>query len=416
MFKTVRGTKDILPQETAIWQKIENVSREVFDLFGYKEIRTPLIEDKGLFLRSLGQETEIVQKQMFLIQREDQEYVLRPEGTAGVARSYIENNLVNTKGFCKLFYIGPMFRAERPQKGRLRQFHHIGVEAIGAKSIYLDAEIIQLTDYLLKKLKVSDFQINLNSLGCKKDKQKLSTLLKEQLKKHLPELCDDCRKRYDRNVFRILDCKNRDCIKIKRALRLIPKDYLCSDCLNDFNAVLKELDKQKVSYKVDNFLVRGLDYYTGLVFEISQDDLGAQDVIGAGGRYDSLIEDIGGKNTAAIGFALGFERVLIALKEKEIPAFENGAYIIFLDQQSRSKEYQLVAQLRQNNIKCDTDYENKSLKAALRKANDMGFRFVLILGEDEIKNNTITVKDMLEKSQKQVERENIFSYLKDLIK
>ena len=416
MFKTVRGTKDILPQEAAIWQKVENITREVFDLFGYEEIRIPIIEYKDLFLRSLGQENEIVQKQMFLVEREKEAYALRPEGTASVARSYIENNLANTKGFSKLFYIGPMFRAERPQKGRLRQFHHLGIEAIGSKSAYLDAEVIQLADFLLRKLGIDNFQINLNSLGCKKDKEKLASIIKEQLKDKLSDLCQDCNRRYEQNVFRILDCKNPDCIKIKKSLNIKQQDYLCTDCLNYFHETLKALDRENIKYNVDNFLVRGLDYYTGLVFEISQDDLGAQDVIGAGGRYDNLIEELGGKSVPAIGFAFGLERVLIALKNKNFSSSQMGVYVIFLDDNSRDKENTLICELRKHDIKCDTDFVGKSLKAALRKANDSGFRFVLLLGGDEIKNNTVTVKDMQQKSQVAVERKNIFSYLKGLIK
>ena len=278
MYKRVSGTKDILPEECFFWLKIEQLSRQTFSIYNYKEIRTPVIEDVALFNRSLGESTEIVQKQMFLINNKEDIYALRPEATASIVRSYIENNLDKVSGFIKLFYIGPMFRRERPQKGRLRQFHHIGCEAIGSGEPDIDIEIITLADTLLKTYSIGGYKIKINSLGCNKDKQELVSSLQKRLKGKISELCDDCQVRFERNVLRILDCKNEVCQKAVSKLG-IQNDYLCSDCKAHFVKVKDGLDCLGMEYEVLPYLVRGLDYYTRTVFEIKHDALGAQDAI-----------------------------------------------------------------------------------------------------------------------------------------
>ncbi|MDP3143423.1 MAG: histidine--tRNA ligase, partial [Candidatus Omnitrophota bacterium] len=316
-FTTPRGTKDILPSEVVIWNKIEQISRDLFNIFGYREIRTPIFEETSLFIRSLGNTSDIVQKQMLNVAAEKEKgYSLRPEATAAIVRAYLEHNLDKSEGFVKLFYVGPMFRGERPQKGRLRQFHHIGVEALGLTSPLLDAEIISLAVSLLNRLGISDYKLKINSLGCLKDKEGFGKLLRDFLKGKFGDLCPDCRERFKKNIFRVLDCKQESCKKVISELKLTGK-YLCPDCQDYFNQVQYNLKLLNISFEVMPTLVRGLDYYTHTVFEISHPNLGSQDAIGAGGRYDNLVKELGGEVKGAMGFAFGFERLIMAMGEQK---------------------------------------------------------------------------------------------------
>jgi histidyl-tRNA synthetase len=411
MFNRVPGTKDILPDQVRWWQDIERTSRKIFSIHNYQEIRPPLIEDAALFTRSLGEATEIVQKQMFIIKREEDLYALRPEGTASIVRAYIENNLDKTGSFVKFYYIGPMFRAERPQKGRLRQFHHIGVEALGSGEPEIDAEVISLADTLLKAYSIKGYRILLNSLGCLNDKKELTRVLRESLKNKLDGLCDDCKVRFDKNVFRILDCKNESCQKIVSGIN-IGHTCLCPDCQAHFQKVKDGLDSLKISYEVDPKLVRGLDYYTRTVFEFKHDQLGPQqDALGAGGRYDGLVKELGGPQTPAVGFAFGMERLLLATQDQTTCQNQEMVYLVTLGETARKHGIKILAQLRGEGICADTDYENRSLKAAMRKANDLAARFVLILGDDELKENTVMVKDMKNSTQEKVPLEKMGEYL-----
>jgi len=411
MFKRIAGTKDVLPEEVVRWQKIEAIARNIFSLYNYQEIRPPLIEEALLFNRSLGQTSEIVQKQMFLIKREKEVYSLRPEGTASVVRAYIENNLDKTSGFMKLYYIGPMFRAERPQKGRLRQFHHIGCEAIGSSDADLDAEIISLADNLLKGFSVDSYKIKINSLGCPEDKKALTQNLQKSLTGKLARLCADCHTRFKNNPLRILDCKNEKCLEVIRKLEI--KDaYLCPECKAHFNKVKEGLDSLKINYEITPHLVRGLDYYNRTVFEVSHPDLGAQDALGAGGRYDSLAKQLGGPDVGAVGFALGIERLFLVSSVKCQVSSKNLVYIISLGEEARRQNLKLLDNLRKNGITSDTDYEGKSLKGAMRKANDLGARYVLIIGEDELKKNVVTLKDMVSGEQKEAKSEDLIKELR----
>ncbi|MCX5702478.1 MAG: histidine--tRNA ligase [Candidatus Omnitrophica bacterium] len=310
MLKKVPGTKDILPIEVSRWQKIEEISRKTFSVYNYQEIRTPIIEDIAVYARSLGEFTEIVQKQMFLVKNNEDTYVLRPEGTASVVRAYIENSLDKTTGIAKFYYIGPMFRLERPQKGRLRQFHHIGAEVIGSGQAKVDIEVISLADRLLDEWGISGYEIIVNSLGCQEDKKKLIKILKDAFKYERDNLCDECQKRFQNNVLRILDCKNEGCQKVIKKLNLQDK-HLCDDCSAHFTQVKSGLDALKIKYRISPYLVRGLDYYTRTVFEITHKDLGAQDALGAGGRYDNLVKELGGPDVSAMGFAFGIERLFL---------------------------------------------------------------------------------------------------------
>ncbi|MDD5109179.1 MAG: histidine--tRNA ligase [Candidatus Omnitrophica bacterium] len=427
MFKRIPGTKDILPEEAFSWQRIETEARKIFSLYNYQEIRTPIIEEASLFNRTLGTTAEIVQKQMFLIHKDrpssttpfrkghmhNQEdvYALRPEGTASIIRSYLENNLDKTSGFLKLYYIGPMFRLERPQKGRLRQFHHIGCEAIGSQDAGLDVETIALAVCLLKDFGISGYIIKINSLGCSKDKQTLSLKLKEDLQKKSKDLCADCQQRLKNNVLRILDCKNQSCQKIVKTL-FLNQSHLCPDCLSHFNEVKKGLDILGIPFQIQDQLVRGLDYYNRTVFEITHNDLGSQDAIGAGGRYNNLVHELGGPELGGIGFAFGVERLLLAKGALKETSQKKLVYLITLGEAAKNAGIKILDQLRKSDIACDTDYLNKSLKGALRTANDSGANLVLILGDDELKNNTITLKDMSKSTQKEVKIEDLTKELK----
>jgi histidyl-tRNA synthetase len=410
MVKRVRGTQDILPQDTYSWQKIEEVARRFFSLYGYQEIRTPILEEISLFNRSLGETTEIVQKQMFKVQHDNGHLVLRPEGTASVIRAYLENNLDKKKAITKLYYFGPMFRAERPQKGRLRQFHHLGIEAIGSLSPQLDVEVISLTDRLLKELGINKYQICLNSLGCPKDKARLSQELRKRLKDKLAKLCPDCQNRFKRNIFRILDCKNSVCQKVLSHLDL-RQDYLCSECQAHFQKVINGLKSINLSFQLSPLLVRGLDYYTRTVFEIKHSQLGAQDALGAGGRYDNLVEQLGGTACGAIGFAFGIERILLAGGGGKNPKDKDLVFIITLGEPAEQAAAKLLHNLRTHNIFADMDYTSRSLKAQMRRANDLAARFCIIIGDNELKKNVVTLKDMSSGQQQEVSEQKLLNQL-----
>ncbi len=405
--------KDILSAEAYLWEEAEGKAKAAFNLYGYKPIRTPLLEEEGLFNRSLGNETEIVKKQMFVIRHSEDSYVLRPEATAGVVRAYIENNLDKTDSFVKLYYIGPMFRAERPQKGRLRQFHHIGAEALGSNSPYLDSETISLIKHILDVLGISGYELKLNSLGCPADKQKLSRMLQDRLKDEIEKLCPDCNERLKRNVFRVLDCKNENCKQVVSRLSLTPEDYLCQECSEHFSAVKKNLDKLNIKYTLSPNLVRGLDYYNRTVFEISHKDLGAQDALGAGGRYDNLIFELGGPKSGAVGFALGMERLLlVAAGRPHGHAGQVKVFVVTLGEEAKKEGFQLLNKLREAGITSDMDYENKSLKGQMRKANDLGVKFTILIGDEELKKQSLLLKDMASGAQEEIGFDNFIGEIK----
>lgn len=422
MLKTPRGTKDILIEESPVWQKIESKSRETFNIFGYKEIRTPIMEDVGVFIRSLGEASDIVDKQIFNVsihknEEKDAQLALRPEGTAGIIRSYTEHNLDKKNGFVKLYYMGPMFRAERPQKGRLRQFNHIGAEAIGSPSAYLDVEIINLAISILDTIGIKDYNLRINNLGCGDDKKNLSNLLKKTIKPILKELCPNCNNRFSRNILRILDCKNKKCKDaLKNTLEQSEfknKTHLCESCQSDTETIQRLLSSLNIKYTFDPFLVRGLDYYTKTVFEINHSNLGAQDAIGAGGRYDNLVKEFGGPDVGAVGFALGVERIIIAgASDSKEENTQLNTYIISLGEAAKEKTIFLLNELRKEGISSDTDYENKSLKAQMRKANDLSARFVCIIGEDELTKGTVTVRDMSSGQQEELNSADFIKTMK----
>ena len=412
-YKSVRGMEDILPKDVNSWQKLEKTARNILESFGYKEIRTPILEDTSIFVRSIGEATDIVTKEMYTFKdRKGRSLTMRPEGTAPIVRSYVENSLQGASPETKLYYIGPMFRSERPQKGRTRQFHQIGVEVIGTTSPFADVEVILQLDRMLKAFGLENFKIKLNSLGCKKDKEAFTGKLKKDLEKKKSRLCDDCKVRIKKNALRILDCKNESCIQVVREAPNV-LDSLCKPCKESFDKVKKGLLELGVSFTETKNLVRGLDYYTGTVFEITHSALGAQDAIGAGGRYDNLVKDFGGPEAGAVGYALGIERMILALGKKEEIKKENIIYVVTLGDQAKIEAMKISQKLRESlDAKVFLDTRETSMKSQMRSADKSSARLVLILGEDEIKSGEIIIRDMKTKEQMSFKLKNIVEGVK----
>lgn len=422
IYKSVKGTADILPWpagSSELCQAIESISQNIFQRFNYREIRTPIIEERSLFVKSIGEETDIVTKEMFSFKdRGEREIVLRPEGTAPIVRAYLEANLHKTDAFQKFYYIGPMFRAERPQAGRMRQFHQIGAEAIGSMAPEIDAEIIRLMSSLLDAMKIKGYKIRINNLGCKDDKASLSKTLSRALAKEKNVLCDDCKKRLEINPLRVLDCKNESCRSVVRGTFKSIK-FLCNKCDEHFKKVLGCLDSLDIKYELDPYIVRGLDYYTQTVFEITHPELGSQDALGAGGRYDNLISDMGGPRLGAAGFALGVERILIVAAKQGVTNYPEDKQVIYLatmGEAAQKKGFELINSLRGaewgKKVSFDTDYENKSLKAQMREADKLGTKLVLIIGDDEISKGEALLRDMATKEQIAVKFSDVINVLK----
>ncbi len=398
----------------------------VLNCYGYKEIRTPIFEETELFARSVGETSDIVQKQMLTLApqtaaadgkvSDSGTLALRPEGTASIVRTYIQNHFDRKEPLSKLFYIGPMFRGERPQKGRLRQFHQVGVEAIGPSSAspYLDAEVMSLSVAMLKSFGLTDFSLKLNTLGTKEDKEKFSNILRDKVAAQKEHLCPDCQNRYERNVLRILDCKNSGCRGVVKNLKL-DHDYLCENSREYFESVKSALNRLGVAYTQDLYLVRGLDYYTHTVFELSCPGLGSQDAVGAGGRYDNLVEQLGGPAVDAVGFALGLERILLAAEGKKVyDASALDVFFIALGDGAFLKSFELLQLIRSQGIAADMRFAGGSLKSQMRQADKTGCRYVVIIGEDELTKNSLIMKNMKEGKQEELSLDNIDIMIKIL--
>jgi histidyl-tRNA synthetase len=407
MLKALRGTKDILPSDAVLWQFVESSARGILGRYDYKEIRTPIIEEAALFIRSIGDVTDIVQKEMYVFSdRGERTIALRPEATASIVRAYLENSLGRENAVTKLFYMGPMFRSERPQKGRQRQFHQLGVEALGSDSPFLDVEVISLAISIIKALGINNFNLNINSLGCAEDKSGMIEKYRKAVKPHIDSLCAECKERYNKNVLRIFDCKNENCSNIAGSIE--SDDLLCDNCVDHFESVKRGLDALKIDFTVDRRIVRGLDYYTKTVFEITQKDLGAKDAICAGGRYNNLVKEMGGKDTPAVGFAFGMERMLMGLKKDSIASGPSlDVFVAVTGYGVYEKAFVLTNELRGKGLSCDIDYNARTLKTQLRMAEKSGARAVIIFGEDEIKKGKVALKDMLRREQKEVEIGNV---------
>ena len=392
-----KGTKDIFGAYMDEWQRVESVMRSLCEDFGIGELRTPIFEHTELFLRGVGETTDIVQKEMYTFKdKGDRSITLRPEGTAGAARSFIEHGIYNNPQPTRFYYIGPMFRYENTQKGRQRQFHQFGVEMYGSYSPALDAEVISVAAQLLKRLGIHDVELRINSLGCPECRQKYNTALKEYIGSNIDKLCDDCRERFEKNPLRVLDCKEEKCQRIIADAPVV-LDYLDEECTEHFETVKAILDEMGIKYEVDDKIVRGLDYYTRTVFEFVSNGIGAQGTVCGGGRYDNLVAECGGQPTGAAGFAVGIERLLLVL-EAQNGAFEKKAekdiYIGAIGKAGLIKGQGIAYRMRQAGIKAECDSVCRSVKAQMKYANKTGAAYSVILGDNEIAEDSVKLKNM----------------------
>ena len=397
MIKAIRGTKDILPSEISRWHYFENIIRNIFSNFNYKEIRTPVFEETTLFARSIGEETDIVSKEMYTFKdKGDTSITLKPEMTAGVVRAFIEHSLGGQQPLTKLYYISPMFRQERPQAGRLRQFHQFGGEALGSSSPVLDAELIQIAYDILKSLGLEDLTVKINSLGVPESREDYKKLLREFLLDKKDKLSEDSRKRFDTNILRIFDSKiESDQELLKGAPLLI--EHLDEESKNHFEIVKESLSKINIPFEVDPKLVRGLDYYTKTTFEIISGKVGSQSALLGGGRYDLLAEQLGGKSTPAVGFAAGMERILLACESENSFSVNDDSidlYIVRLDEELEMFVSETASKLRRSGLKVDYDYMKRSVKAQMREANKSNAKYVLFIGGEEYQQGKFNLKNM----------------------
>ena len=397
--RAVEGTKDIFGVEMNRFQRIMKTAAAIFGRYGYSAIATPTFEHTALFARGIGEATDIVEKEMYTFTPGSDTITLRPEGTAGVVRAYLQHNMHREQGFVKLWYAGPMFRRERPQKGRQRQFHQIGVEAIGASNAILDAETIRMALDFFDGVGVTGVVTKINTIGCMKPECRpaFREKLRAAIAPRLGELCKTCQGRFERNILRIIDCKNPECQKVRATLPRCD-EHLCDECNTHHAAVQEALTAFGVPFEVNPYIVRGLDYYNKTVFEFSHPALGAQDAIGGGGRYDGLVEELGGPVTPAVGFAIGVERTLIAMEALNCCACGTvlHAYGVAVDEDCRKALAGLVIRLRHAGYNVDMDYESRSMKAQMRTADRRGAVLTLILGSDELAAGQVTVRDMRE--------------------
>ena len=408
IIKVQKGTKDILPSEMPIWHFMETKAKEVFSKYGAKEIRTPIFEATELFARGVGDTTDIVNKEMYTFEKSERSLTLRPENTAGVVRSFIENGMHRLAAPVKLWYKGPMFRYERPQAGRQRQFHQVGVEVFGIKQATADAEVILMAVNYLKALGLNDLCVELNSLGCPECREVFKTKLKSVLKPYLNQLCPDCQNRYEKNPLRLLDCKVEECKEIyarPEIQEVIQSDFICTECSEHFEELKGYLNALNINYSINKLLVRGLDYYNRTVFEIKSNNLGSQNAVCGGGRYDSLVKNLGGEDTPAIGFAMGMERLASLIGNR----YDNKltAFVVCNDPLEAVK---LTEELRSHGINVEFDLTNKKFVKQLEKASKVA-EYALILGEDEIRTNTVTVKNLETSEQKLIPREEIANFV-----
>lgn len=400
-----RGTKDILPAAVGEWTYVESKIRDLCRRYGYEEIRTPLFEHTELFHRGIGEGTDVVDKEMYTFtDRGGRSITLRPENTASAVRAYLQNKLYGDNSLVKLFYIGSMFRYDRPQAGRMREFHQFGIEALGEENPAVDAEVIMLAVDFLQSLGLKNLELSLNSVGCPKCRPIYRKMLQDYFRDKLDDLCDDCKDRFERSPLRILDCKvDADKPFMKDAPAIT--DCLCDECKEHFETVQAYLKEAGVAFTLDSRLVRGLDYYTKTAFEIKYPPLGAQSAVAGGGRYDGLVEEIGGKPPPAVGFATGLERVLLALeKQNLLPDVKKttDVFVVALGDAAKQPAFALLTQLRRAGLTAGMDYAGRSMKAQMKQANKAGARFALIIGEDEVKESCAMLKNMETSEQQKV--------------
>jgi histidyl-tRNA synthetase len=417
---SIKGFADILPGEVALWQSIEATAREVFKAYNFAEIRIPILEKTELFSRSLGETTDIVEKEMYTFEDRDgrnpdaqhgTRLTLRPEGTAGVVRAYIEAELFKVEPVRKLYYLGPMFRRERPQKGRMRQFHQIGAEALGRADPFIDAEILLLLNDFLRGLGMTEPALQLNSLGDGECRPQYRERLLGFLRQHRDVLCPNCQRRMERNPLRVLDCKEPSCIDVTQGAPSI-LDFLCAPCLEHFATVQRLLGAAAVKFTLNPRMVRGLDYYCRTTFEWTTALLGAQSAVAAGGRYDGLVQELGGPAIPGVGFAIGVERMTMLLKLQERPAGTGPAlYIVWLGEKARDRVFPLVQRLRQCGFSVEMEAETRSLKSQMRRADKLNAASALILGSEELSRGMALLRDMQNKQQKEIKLDDIEAVL-----
>ncbi len=413
-----RGTADILLEDAVRWRYIEDIFRQVCREYNYHEIRTPIFEHTELFERGVGDTTDIVEKEMYTFQdRGGRSITLRPEGTAPVVRAYLDNNLQSGPQPVKLWYCGPMFRYDRPQAGRFRQFHQLGAEVIGTNDPAVDSELIAMLMDFYGRLGLKGLELHINSVGCPKCRAELRAKLQEFFGPKQDKLCKHCRGRIGRNPLRVLDCKVEACQSLgKDAPTTL--DCLCRDCQDHFDKVKHYLDLLEIPYIINSRLVRGLDYYTHTAFEIIAREIGAQSSIGGGGRYNGLVESIGGPEVPGVGYALGLERIILALESQGVPFPETGGLDVFIataDQSGAEKSFAVLSSIRAQGLSADKDYLGRSLKAQMKYAGKLGSRFVVILGEQELSKGVAAVKDMSNGNQFELPVEDIAGALKKIV-
>ncbi len=396
-FKSIKGTKDILPGEVETWQHVEETIRRVLSSFNYREIRTPIFEQTSLFARSIGELTDIVSKEMYtFIDRSEDSLTLRPEGTAAALRAYIQNNLGEQAPLTKLYYLGPMFRQERPQAGRLRQFHQFGAEALGSSSPQLDVEMMLIALTVYRELGITQFSLKVNSVGCQLCRPAYKTKLLNSLRNVESQLSPESQARVNQNPLRVLDSKDERDQELTRNAPLM-KDHLCPECSQHFLEVQKLLESTQTPFEIDGRLVRGLDYYTKTAFEITSSSLGSQDALAGGGRYDLLVEELGGKPTPGIGFAAGMERLMMALAKVGTPLLIDLnplLYIVTTDESSRRWAFANASLLRSRGLRIELDYLGRSVKAQMREANRLEARYSVVIGETELHTQKAKLKNM----------------------
>ena len=417
--RAVKGTNDVLPSDSHTWQFVEGKMLETASLYGFNEIRVPVFEHTEVFLRSVGDTTDVVQKEMYTFDdKGGRSITLRPELTAGVIRSAIENGLVNGALPVKVCYVGGCYRYEKPQAGRLREFHQFGVECIGAAAPNADAEVIALARQVLSSIGIEKISLEINSIGCPECRKAYHAALKEYFSANIDELCGTCKDRLERNPMRILDCKSPVCSEIASKAPVV-LDYLCDDCREHFEKVKEHLSAMNIEFTVNPHIVRGLDYYTRTVFEFVSGDIGAQSTVCGGGRYDGLISQMGGPKVPSLGFAMGIERLMLVLKNQnvELPeAKKTDLYIAALGEKAQLKATELCAALRTEGYKTETDICTRGLKAQMKFADKIGAKFSMVLGDDEIECGEATLKDMADGSTRKIKLAEIVEEFGEVIR
>ena len=415
--KAPKGTKDILPTDVHKWHFVEDAFKDVCIKYGYKEVRTPVFEHTELFARGVGDTTDIVEKQMYTFNDLGQRSItLKPEGTSGVCRAFLEHKLFANVQPTKFYYNIPCFRYEKPQSGRLREFHQLGIEVFGSYDMLADAEVIALAEDFLKGLGIKSLELRINSIGCPTCRAAYRQVLQDYFRPHLEELCETCKGRFDRNPMRIIDCKNESCKEIAKNAPLM-LDHLCDECKNDFEELKNNLDIMGVLYTVDPTIVRGLDYYTKTAFEFVSGELGAQSTVCGGGRYNNLIEQLGGDSVPGVGFAMGFERLLLTLEAENVEIEDtekSDVLVAMLDKSNACRNYglTLAKKLRSEGIKVQIDLLARNFKGQFKFADRIGAKYVIVIGEDEIKTDTLTLKNMANSQQISVKACDIIKELK----